>query len=69
MEIDLNQVSQCALPKDNEIELQFHAPDNVGREDHMLVEMRIYVPKPKDTDMDDDEKTTAQDFQQMILDP
>jgi structure-specific recognition protein 1 len=68
MELELNDVSQCALPKDNEIELQFGTKDNVGKEDHSLVEMRIYVPKASGDDMEEEGTTSAVDFQQMILD-
>ena len=51
LEIPLDQVSQCALPNKNEVELQFHEDDTVAADEETLAEMRLYVPP----NLEDDE--------------
>ncbi|KAE9213899.1 hypothetical protein PF004_g15193 [Phytophthora fragariae] len=64
MELPLEQISQCALPGKNEVELQFHEDDTVAGDEETLVEMRLYLP-PGDGE---DELVTAEDFRQQVLD-
>lgn len=66
LEIPLEQVSQCALPGKNEVELQFHEDDTVAGDEETLVEMRVYLPPAGD---DDDEGTvmTAEAFRDEVL--
>lgn len=45
LEIPRGEVSQCALPGKNEVEIQFLEDDTAQKEDELLVEMRVYVPK------------------------
>ncbi|KAG2511665.1 hypothetical protein BBO99_00008257 [Phytophthora kernoviae] len=63
MELPLEQISQCALPGKNEVELQFHEDDTVAGDEETLVEMRLYLP-PGDGE---DEVVTAEDFRQEVL--
>ncbi|EEY62317.1 FACT complex subunit SSRP1, putative [Phytophthora infestans T30-4] len=63
MELPLEQISQCALPGKNEVELQFHEDDTVAGDEETLVEMRLYLP-PGDGE---EEVVTAEEFRQEVL--
>jgi structure-specific recognition protein 1 len=68
LEIPLEQVSQCALPGKNEVELQFHEDDTVAGDEETLVEMRLYLPPPAGQgDEEDDETVTAEKFRDEVL--
>ncbi|KAF1326581.1 Fact complex subunit ssrp1, partial [Globisporangium splendens] len=63
LEIPLEQVSQCALPGKNEVELQFHEDDTVAGDEETLVEMRVYLP-PGDGS---EEMISAETFRDEVL--
>lgn len=64
LEIPLEQVSQCALPGKNEVELQFHEDDTVAGDEETLVEMRVYLPPGDGTD---ESMLTAEMFRDEVL--
>lgn len=66
LEIPLEQVSQCALPGKNEVELQFHEDDTVAGDEETLVEMRVYLPPAGDDD-DEGSVMTAEAFRDEVL--
>mmetsp|Transcript_11268 Transcript_11268/g.14700 ORF Transcript_11268/g.14700 Transcript_11268/m.14700 type:complete len:736 (+) Transcript_11268:97-2304(+) len=51
LEVPYSQVTQCAVPGKNEIELQFQDDDTGPREDEALVGMRFHIP-PTEDDVD-----------------
>jgi structure-specific recognition protein 1 len=63
--VSLSVIAQCAVPKPNEIEIQFHNPPHLTKDDHFLSEMRIYVPPPIEGSTGD--ANAADKFQKKIL--
>lgn len=63
LELPLEQVSQCALPGKNEVELQFHEDDTVAGDEETLVEMRLYLPPGDGAE----ELITAEIFRDEVL--
>ena len=49
-DISYANISQCAVPSKNEVELQFHEDDTVSGDQETLVEMRLYVPPGEEPD-------------------
>ena len=66
-ELGLNELSQCAFPSKNEVELQFVEEDTTKTTEESLVSLSFFVPQGEDDDRELKENTPAYRLQQMIL--
>ena len=66
-ELGLNELSQCAFPSKNEVELQFVEEDTTKTTEESLVSLSFFVPQGDEEERDLKENTAAYRLQQMIL--
>ena len=66
-ELGLNELSQCAFPSKNEVELQFVEEDTTKTTEESLVTIRFYVPQGANEDVEEKGDTAAHRLQQQIF--